>query len=610
MRSRTDRVPAETAQRRPRRLTPWLAVLLLPLLGIILWRRLGAGDPEGRWLLWSGLALSGLLLGVIVAMVHARTRAAADAADVAMRLEASEERFRAVAESASDAIITADEQGRIVYLNPAAERIFGYAAGEAVGQPLMLLAPEDDRKRYADGYAAIIKTDRPELRTSVYEANARRKNGEIFPVELAVSRWQAEGHVFITFIERDITARRQAEATIRMLNEDLERRVEERTVELRRTLEAYERADLFRRSVIDSAVFGVVRLDASGRIALANGVFSRMVGFASDELAGRYWRDLISPDCRARVWPELDALIQRGRPIRDCEAELVHRDGMFVNVMFGANALGTQGAASESMIAVMDITDRKRAEARTQRFNIELERRVTSRTAELQAANTELEAFTYSISHDLRAPLRHINGHVAMLLEESAELDAQQRQRLRRIADAALRMGNLIDDLLRFARMGKVVMRKRGVEMSALAERARTILSHETVDRHVEWQIGALPRVQCDPDLLQQVWVDLFGNALKFTRTREVARISVAAERAGDEWIFSVRDNGVGFDMRYADRLYRVFERLHTGEWTEGTGIGLASVRRVVERHGGRTWAEGAVDEGAVFYFTLPATAS
>ncbi len=261
------------------------------------------------------------------------------------------------------------------------------------------------------------------------------------------------------------------------------------------------------------------------------------------------------------------------------------------------------------MLAVMDITDRKRTEARTKRFSAELERRVAERTAELQAANAELEAFTYSISHDLRAPLRHIDGHVAMLLEESEQLDPHQRQRLRRIADAALRMGKLIDDLLRFARMGKVALRKRGVEMNALAERARAIVAHETAGRRVEWEIGPLPRVQCDPDMLQQVWVDLFGNALKFTRAREVARIGVAAERVGPEWVFSVRDNGVGFDMRYADRLYRVFERLHTGEWTEGTGIGLASVRRVVERHGGRSWAVGAIDEGAVFYFSLPAAA-
>lgn len=604
MRNWTDRLLARAV-----RVSPWLALLLCLLLALTLWQMAVAGDAERTQLLWFALGLTALLLAVTVPMMRAHARAMTDAAATAAQLQVSEERFRAVAESASDAIITADEQGRIVYLNPAAERMFGYPAAEVAGLPLMLFAADDDRERYASGFAAMIKTDIPELRNAVYEANGRRKSGEIFPVELTVSKWQAGGQVFTTFIERDISARRHAEAMIRALNEDLERRVAERTAELRRMLGEYERVDQFRKSVIDSAVFGVVKLDAAGRIAIANGTFCRMLGYPADQLLGRHWSELLRAEARAKVLPMLDALMRQGRPIRDCETELAHRDGMIVNILFGANPLGAQDGTSESMLAVMDITDRKRAEARTQRFNAELERRVTERTAELQAANTELEAFTYSISHDLRAPLRHINGHVAMLLEDSADLDPQRRQRLRRIADAALRMGNLIDDLLRFARMGKVVLRKRGVEMSALVERARAILAHETAERHIEWEIGALPRVQCDPDLLQQVWVDLFGNALKFTRARQLARISVAAERAGGEWVFSVRDNGVGFDMRYVDRLYRVFERLHTGEWTEGTGIGLASVRRVVERHGGRVWAVGAVDEGAVFYFTLPAAA-
>jgi light-regulated signal transduction histidine kinase (bacteriophytochrome) len=288
------------------------------------------------------------------------------------------------------------------------------------------------------------------------------------------------------------------------------------------------------------------------------------------------------------------------------EVELTCKDGRIVCVAFGANPLTVRGEVIGSVAAVMDITERKHAEARMRTFNAELERRVAERTVELKAANEEMEAFTYSVSHDLRAPLRHIDGHVQMLIEDCAgQLDQPKLHRLDRIGSAALHMAQLIDDLLRFSRMGKTALNKTNVDMNVLVARVRNGLPEDGRASAVEWQIGELPRLECDEHLMEQVWINLLSNALKYSSTRDAAIIAVGAQRRGDEWVFSVRDNGVGFDMRYADKLFKVFERLHARDFP-GTGIGLATVQRIVMRHGGRCWAEGKPDEGATFYFSLP----
>jgi PAS domain S-box-containing protein len=253
-----------------------------------------------------------------------------------------------------------------------------------------------------------------------------------------------------------------------------------------------------------------------------------------------------------------------------------------------------------------EVAERRQAEEEVRALNEELESKVVERTAELRSANRELESFSYSVSHDLRAPLRHIDGYIQMLAEDTAgTLSSEARRYLEVITDSGRKMGGLIDDLLEFSRMGRAEMRETSVELDDLVREAIRDLEMATAGRNIAWQIPSLPRVVGDPAMLKQVFANLLSNAVKFTGTRDVAEIEVGVQSAPNEIVFFVRDNGVGFDMKYADRLFGVFQRLHRPDEFEGTGIGLANVQRIIARHGGRVWAEAAPDQGATFYFAL-----
>jgi signal transduction histidine kinase len=252
---------------------------------------------------------------------------------------------------------------------------------------------------------------------------------------------------------------------------------------------------------------------------------------------------------------------------------------------------------------------RRLADEDMRRRNEDLERRASERTTELEATNKELEAFSYSVSHDLRAPLRHIEGFVEILATTKAPMmDEEARRYLQMISDSARQMGKLIDDLLAFSRMGRAELRKARLATGTLVNEAVAELSREVEGREVQWRIQELPQVEADRALLKQVWTNLLSNALKYTRPRRLAVIEIGSRNGSTgEIIFWVRDNGVGFDNRYANKLFGVFQRLHRAADFEGTGVGLANVRRIVHRHNGCTWAEGEVDKGATFYFSLPA---
>jgi signal transduction histidine kinase/HAMP domain-containing protein len=269
---------------------------------------------------------------------------------------------------------------------------------------------------------------------------------------------------------------------------------------------------------------------------------------------------------------------------------------------------GYEGTLSRVLVSLADITERKRAEEGVRRLNQELEQRVFERTAALEAANKELERLSYSVSHDLRAPLRHVDGFVELLRERTAgSLDEQSRHYLDVISGSARWMGRLVDDLLSFLQMGRAVVVYTSVNVGALVREVMDELAVQTAGRTVEWKVGDFPPVEADRSMLRVVLVNLLANALKFTRPRQTAEIEIGwkpGERG--ETVVFVRDNGVGFDPAFAGKLFGVFQRLRRVEDFEGTGIGLANVRRIVTRHGGKTWAVGAVDRGATFFFSLP----
>lgn len=272
----------------------------------------------------------------------------------------------------------------------------------------------------------------------------------------------------------------------------------------------------------------------------------------------------------------------------------------------GSPFYSEQGEPDRLAGVCMDMTERKRAEEEIRRLNTELEQRVVLRTAELAATNRELEAFTYSVSHDLRAPLRHIDGFAQILQEELGQnAEPSALHYLRRIRKGTQNMGKLVDDLLNFARVGRQELQRQLTDLNAIVDEVILDLKPECDGRQIQWLIGRLPPGFCDPALIKQVFTNLISNAIKYTRLRDQARIEIRTVTVDGETAIVIRDNGVGFDMKYIDKVFGVFQRLHRAEEFEGTGVGLATVQRIVQRHGGRIWAEAAVDSGAAFYCTL-----
>lgn len=287
-------------------------------------------------------------------------------------------------------------------------------------------------------------------------------------------------------------------------------------------------------------------------------------------------------------------------------------------IMTGQGTIGTAVEAMKSgaldyilkpfkLSAIMPVLSRALAVRRLRAENAELQRRVQQRTAQLEAANRELEAFSYSVSHDLRAPLRKLEAFSGILVSDFEEaLPEEARSLLERITANARRMSQLVEDLLRFSRLSQQPVTRTLVDLQALVQEVTDELLREERNAHVSVQVGPLPERVADAALLRQAFSNLLSNAMKFSRHREDAKIEVGAEQQEDEYVFFVRDNGSGFDMKHAHKLFEVFQRLHSGGEVEGTGIGLSLVQRIIHRHGGRIWAYAEVDRGATFYFTLP----
>jgi PAS domain S-box-containing protein len=559
--------------------------------------------------------------------------------DVTARRRAEDVRRRlaALVASSDDAIIGLSLAGIVTDWNPGAERLYGYPAAAMVGQSIARLIPPDLPDDLPTLLARLQRGDRIDH----YETQRVAKDGTRLEVALTISPMRdAAGQLIgASKIARDITARKHADA-------ELARRRQETAL----LAEVAQRlsASLDLETVLQRLVMGAQALCGSERAFLS----LREPG--TDALVGRYESGAPRTGyvgLRLAPGQGLGAHVLRtGQPWRTADyvadprfskvsvagvragghlamlAVPIWVGGQVAGVLYVTNpttqpftdqdeailvrlaahaAIAMQNAQLYQQ-AQAELTERQQAQAALAQAAAALEQRVAERTAQLEAANRELEAFSYSVSHDLRAPLRAVHGFARILLDEHAPHLPEAAQRyLRLVVDSAQHMGQLIDDLLAFARLSRQPLTRQAVAPAALVRQVLQELRPAPDARRIDVRIGALPPCQADPALLKQVWVNLLANALKFTSRRDVAVIEVGGREEAGASVYWVRDNGVGFDMAYADKLFGVFQRLHRADEYDGTGVGLALVQRIIQRHGGRIWAEAAVEQGATFFFTL-----
>jgi PAS domain S-box-containing protein len=375
-----------------------------------------------------------------------------------------------------------------------------------------------------------------------------------------------------------------------------------------RAEEALKESEERFRTLVENSTVGIYRTTLDGRILMTNPTLIEMLGYESfTDLAKRdLEREGFEPGYPRMAFIER---VKREGEVKGLESAWTKRDGTVIFVRESARAVRAEdGTVLYYDGAVEDITERKRAEEEIRKLNDELEHRVAQRTCELVATNKELEAFTYSVSHDLRAPLRHIDGFSKLLLEDfSSELPKEAKHYLTRVREGSQRMGQMVDELLALTRLGRTALKVQMTGLDSLVKEVRRELQSDVAGREIEWRISPLPFVECDPALLKQVFANLLSNAVKFTRPRQRAVVEVGATMQDGSPVTFVRDNGVGFSMKYADKLFGIFQRLHRQEDFEGTGVGLAIVARIIHKHGGRVWAEGELNRGATFYFSLGA---
>jgi PAS domain S-box-containing protein len=529
-------------------------------------------------------------------------------ADVTERKRAEEmrEHLAAVVESSDDAIIGKTLDGTITAWNFGAEKIFGYSSAEAVGKSMGMLLPPERANEESAILARIVKGESVEH----FETVRVRKDGKRIDVSATISPIKDSSGAIVgaSKIARDITERKRAEEALAGQAEELARQAEE----LARSRVALEAQTLTLQSVLGSMNEGLVAIDKDGKFLLWNAAAEKMLGTAEASLApeewperfGLYLPDTVTPFPRAQL-PVVRALNGEVSASEMFVRNNALPEGAWIEVSGGPRA-DNDGVTCGGVVALRNISQRKADEREIRKLNEELEQRVAERTAQLEVANHELEAFSYSVSHDLRAPLRHISGFSQLLVEEfGANLAPGARHYLDRIQAGTQKMGLLVDELLHLARVGRHALNRQTANLKELVAEVMAMLQPESEGRQVEWAISDLPTVECDPVLVKQIFQNLLSNALKFTRPRAQAVIEVSCREEDGQPVFMVRDNGIGFNMKYADKLFGVFQRLHRAEDFEGTGIGLATVQRIVHKHGGQVWAEGEPDKGATFCFTL-----
>jgi PAS domain S-box-containing protein len=499
--------------------------------------------------------------------------------DAEKRLAQMEGRYRGLLEAAPDAIVVVDTAGRIVLLNAQAEKQFGYLRDELLGQQVTTIIPEGFAERLlADALRSVEDTLAQQIGGGI-ELLGHRKDGSEFPMEIMLSPLESGEGMLITAAIRNISVRKAAESHLAQM----ERRY---------------------RALLEAAPDAMVVVNTSGEIVLLNIQAERKFGYHRDELLGQQVKTIIPEGFAERLLA--DAL-------RSAEDALAQQIGTGIELIgrrkdggeFPIEIMLSPLQSSDGMLvttAIRDITAHKATEAHLLRLNEHL----VNGNALLATANADLEMFSSSVAHDLRSPIRQISGFAKILSQDyGQQLPAEANKHLDKIAHGAKQMGCLVDDLLHLAQIGRQALAVQPTALSSIVAAAVEALLPECSDRRVEWRLGKLRTVACDRGLMKQVFVNLLSNALKYSRPRDPAVIEVGQTTLNGERVIFVRDNGVGFDMQYADKLFGVFQRLHRASEFEGTGIGLATAERIIRKHGGRMWAEALQGRGATFFFTI-----
>jgi len=498
-----------------------------------------------------------------------------------VELRQSEENYRLLAETSLDFILVHDTEGYITYVNSAWLKATAYNIDEIKDLHLSDIVPGTFREMLNHFTSRREKGDTSRF---LYEAAFKTSDGEQIPVEVSSAPLMVRGKPMAELITaRDISERREAQNTL---------------IENERRFRSY----------IENSPIPVFIIAENAVIQFVNQATAGYLGYRVEELVGKQYADLKAGDESEKVPQQLKRLISEGK--LDDETRYLHSNGSEVNAMIR----GTLLEDKSFLVYAVDITERIHAEKKIRetdeqikKLNAGLEEMVKKRTAELEQANHELEAFSYSVSHDLRAPLRHIAAF-AHLIEQSPSVSEQPKVKhyFDNITQAVDKMNDLINSLLSFSRMGRKSMKVATADMGKIVSVILDEMKTEISGRTVHFEVDDLGNVSADPELIRQVWYNLIANAIKFTRKEKQANVYIGKEKKHQRHVFFVRDNGAGFDSTYKDKLFGVFQRLHSETEFEGTGIGLANVRRIINRHGGEVWAEGKTGEGATFYFSIP----
>ncbi len=492
-------------------------------------------------------------------------------------LRRSEERFRLTVENVKDyAIFMLNTTGTVTTWNSGAERINGYTAEEIIGQPFAVFHTAEDRER---NHPLLLLEQTLENGRLEERGWRVRKDGSLFFANVAITAvtdTQNGTVIGYAIVMRDVTERKKADEAMAVI-----KRIFENSQDL------------------------ILVVDRRGKFIEVSPSSKTLLGYEAEEMVGRSAQEFLYSVDLENTRMEMRNARREGH-VSEFDTRYVHKNGRVVTLSW--KGMWSEAEQRHYFIG-RDMTQQRHAEETIRRMNEDLENRVEQRTVELIATNKELESFSYSVSHDLRAPLRAINGFSRILLEEYGPLlPAEGRQYLQSVRNNSQQMGRLIDDLLAFSRLGRQAIKTERVDLGSLVHEVMADLRREDESRDIDVSIGNLGAVDVDPALFRQVLVNLLSNAIKFTRKAGKPAIEIGIADTAQGRAFYVRDNGAGFDMRYADKLFSVFQRLHRMEDYEGTGVGLAIVQRVIHRHGGQVWADARLNEGATFYFTLPGT--